>query len=28
MDDTFSCIIDDGKQYFCKNGGEIKTIEA
>ena len=23
MDDTFSCIIDDGFLYSCKNGGEL-----
>lgn len=27
MDDTFDCIIEDGKHRFCKNGGDVCTQE-
>lgn len=27
MDDTFVCIIDDGRGYYCKNGGRVRIYD-
>ena len=24
MDDTFKCVVNDGNQYHCKNGGQLQ----
>lgn len=28
MSDTFTCLIEDGNNYSCKNGGPLTTLIA